>query len=595
MLTIDVAFLLIGQLMLLNSLRFIALAAFAALAGFAPPFDLAYADNVKPKESAPAPTGSEAVTDEAAVVEAADKPVPVDRMRQMQQEAMTNLHADWGFWGFAPDRYSTWVKHSNRLIPVYTFGLTLDRLRQEGSVYSDRARLEKLYGRVPEGSLVDDAPYFDQTDIYRLQQRAVADGKTQIILIVFDGMDWQSTYNAALYRNGSVTYTAGRGNGLVFQDYRGTVTDFGAVVTSPRLAGCRTDVDAQTVLDGDKPATGGYDPSRGGRAPGEPTNKHEYLMGLDQTQPHTVTDSAASATSMTTGIKTYNDAINFNVAGDRVETIAHQLQRERGFAIGVVTSVPISHATPACAYAQNVSRDDYQDITRDLIGLPSASHKRDPLPGVDVLIGGGWGEPKRKDAKQGENFVPGREFFDPEDFRRVSVENGGKYVVAQRTSGRSGPEVLDQATRAAIAGSHRLVGIFGAAAGHLPFATADGNFDPALDAQGEKKYSAGDVSENPVLADMAKSALNVLEQDKDGFWLMVEAGDVDWANHANNIDSSIGAVFSGDAAVKAVFDWVDSRQGWNKTAVIVTSDHGHYFVLKNPQAIALAGQKQPPN
>ena len=85
---------------------------------------------------------------------------------------------------------------------------------------------------------------------------------------------------------------------------------------------------------------------------------------------------------------------------------------------------------------------------------------------------------------------------------------------------------------------------------------------------------------------MAVAALETLAHDPEGFWLMVEAGDVDWANHANNIDSSIGAVLSGDNAVKAVFDWIESRQAWDKTAVIVTADHGHYFNLVDPTAIA---------
>ena len=527
-----------------------------------------------------------------AAVETADLAKSADVMRSMQEDAIKQLHADWGYWGSSPDRYSTWMNHSNRLIPLYTFGLTLDHLRKEGSVYGDEARLKELYGVVPEGTLVKDAPYFDQTDVYRLQKQAIEDGKTQIILIVFDGMDWDSSYNAALYKNGKISYTEGRGNGLTFQDYRGVETDFGSVVTSARLSGGRLDVDAQTFVDGDKPSTGGYDPNRGGFAPWETAPQKDYLMGLDRTQPHTVTDSASSATSMTAGIKTYNAAINVDVFGTQVETIAHQLQSYRNFAIGVVTSVPISHATPAAAYSHNVSRDDYQDITRDLIGLTSAAHKREPLPGLDVLIGGGWGKAKDKDAKQGNNFVPGREYYDPEDLRRVSIDEGGKYLVAKRTAGRSGKDVLDEATKNAVEGNHRLLAVFGGPDGHLPFATADGNFDPTLDARGEAVYSPADITENPVLADMALSALEILKQNKDGFWLMVEAGDVDWANHANSIDNSIGAVLSGDAAVKAVFDWVEKESDWTKTAVIVTADHGHYFMLKDPQAIANAGAAQ---
>lgn len=509
-----------------------------------------------------------------------------DTMRKMQFDAIKNLRADWGYWGNDSNRYSTWMSHSNRLIPIYTFGISLQKLKNEGSVYGDKQRLEELYGLVPAGSYAPAATYLDQTDVYRLQKQAIAEGKTQIVLVVFDGMDWESTYNAALYKNKRIAYTEGRGTGLVFQDYRGTETDYGFFVTSPRLAGCKTDVDAQTVIGGDKPATGGYDPQRGGEAPGQSAVQADYLMGIDREQPHTVTDSAASATSMTAGIKTYNASINFDVHGNRVEPISHQLQRERGFSIGVVTSVPISHATPAAAYAHNVDRDDYQDITRDLIGLPSAAHKGDPLPGVECLIGAGWGQQKMKAAAQGSNFVPGNEFYDREDLLRVSTEKGGKYVLAERTAGSKGVDVLNAATNAAISGKHRLLGVFGATDGHLPFATADGHFDPTLDAKGETIYQPNDIAENPSLADMTQSALRFLEHDADGFWLMVEAGDVDWANHANNIDNSIGAVLSGDAAVKAIFDWVDQRNDWSKTAVIVTADHGHYFVLKNAQMIA---------
>jgi alkaline phosphatase len=78
----------------------------------------------------------------------------------------------------------------------------------------------------------------------------------------------------------------------------------------------------------------------------------------------------------------------------------------------------------------------------------------------------------------------------------------------------------------------------------------------------------------------------VLSQNPQGFWLMVEAGDVDWANHDNNIDNSIGAVLSGDAAVKVVTDWVERHSNWNETVLIVTADHGHYLVVQKPELLA---------
>lgn len=514
-----------------------------------------------------------------------------DPISDLQTNAINAGRADWGHWGFNPNTYASWNNHSNRLIPVYTFGITLDEIHRAGSAYADPARLTELYGLVPEDTVNPDAAYFDQTDLYALQWQAIQAGKRRVILFVFDGMDWQTTYAAALYKTGKVAYTEGRGNGLVMQDYRGTETDFGFFVTSPLLGNVNLNVDSQIVIDVDQPATGGYDAKRGGATPWDIAPARDYLMGLDRSRPHTVTDSASSATSMTAGIKTYNAAINIDGKGNRVETIAHQLQRDRAMAIGVVTSVPISHATPAAAYAHNVSRNDYQDLSRDLIGLPSVSHRTDPMPGVDVLIGGGWGETKAADGGQGANFIPTGVFFDPADLEKVSIQNGGPYVVTHRTAGRSGSELLAAAKDQATRSQSRMLAVFGAKGGNLPFATADGDYNPAIEPRGKTEYSQADVIENPSLAEMTVAALDVLETNPNGFWLMVEAGDVDWANHANNIDNSIGAVLSGDAALAEVFKWIEHHQAWDDTAVIVTADHGHYLVLTEPATIAAAGAR----
>ena len=148
---------------------------------------------------------------------------------------------------------------------------------------------------------------------------------------------------------------------------------------------------------------------------------------------------------MTTGKKTYNSAVNIDPEGEQLETITHQLQEE-GFAIGVVTSVPISHATPASAYAHNVSRNDYQDITRDLLGLRSVSHRRKPLPGVDVLLGCGWGEKVKNDkAKQGDNYVPGNKYLSAADLNDADVDHGGKYLVVERHEGENGAQSIADA------------------------------------------------------------------------------------------------------------------------------------------------------
>jgi alkaline phosphatase len=306
---------------------------------------------------------------------------------------------------------------------------------------------------------------------------------------------------------------------------------------------------------------------------------------------------------MTAGIKTYNDSVNVDPYGRQAETIAHKLQAQ-GWAIGVVTSVPISHATPSCTYSHNVHRDDYQDLTRDLLGLPSVSHPKEPLPGVDVLIGSGWRVKAKTDSGQGKNFEPGNKYLTAADLKAIDADQGGRYLVAKRTAGTSGAKVLASAAEKAIERRLRLFGFFGATGGHLPFRTADGHYDPTVSVKNDSKagpvpaerenYSPADLEENPTLADLATAALDVLSKRAESFWLMIEAGDVDWANHANNIDNSIGAVISGDNAFRATVDWIENHGGWDQTALILTADHGHYLMLDEPQRLVPSGNDDAP-
>ena len=139
----------------------------------------------------------------------------------------------------------------------------------------------------------------------------------------------------------------------------------------------------------------------------------------------------------------------------------------------------------------------------------------------------------------------------------------------------------------AVANRSRLFGFFGVKKGHLPFQTANGDFKPVSDVKEAEVYSPEDIDENPTLAQMTDAAIQVLQEDEDGFWLMVESGDVDWANHCNNIDNSIGAVLSGEAALERIFHWIEARNAWEQSIVIVTADHGHFFHLLQPQVLTI--------
>ena len=521
-----------------------------------------------------------------------------DYVRLLQSSAVESGTSPFGHWGLTPTNYMEWGSHSNRLIPVYTFGTLgagpgIDLLSYQGeaSPYRDVAQVRALYGYEPEGTVDPTADWMDQSNIYDIQKAALAAGRKHIFLVVFDGMDWQTTRAAAIYQSRKVEYDAGRGSGLHILDYTaGGKTQFGYMVTSPHNEGTTVNVDSQTVTNPGGTLRGGYAPALAGRTPWAVPPNNEYPTARNKTSPpvHAYTDSSSSASSMTAGIKTYNNGVNVDATGIPVKTIAHEAQQQ-GYLIGVVTSVPISHATPAAAYSHNVDRDDYQDLTRDLIGLPSSSHPLRPLPGVDVLLGAGFGQKRIKDPQlevQGENFVPGNAYLTDADLAAIDLANGGKYRVALRTAGMSGHDHLQQQAQMAADQGDRLFGFFGGPNGHLPFRTANGDYAPTL---GRKKtaevYSAADVSENPTLAGMTSAALTVLEKRKIGFWLMVEAGDVDWAKHDNNIDTSIGAVVSGDMAVKVITDWVEQNSNWDESLLIVTSDHGHSLVLDQPEML----------
>ncbi|MCR9230706.1 MAG: alkaline phosphatase [bacterium] len=521
-----------------------------------------------------------------------------DHIRKLQTEAIRNKKSPVAHWGIEPEKYIQWSNHSLRLIPVYTFGtkdagqgIDLNSYTGVNSPYRDSKKLEAIYGYSPANTVNPKADYLDQTNLYNIQEAALKAGKKNIILFVFDGMDWQTTKAAALYYSKGDKYKGGRGTGLLFQDYPAAGTSqFGYMVTAPHNAATNVDVDKQTVLNPGGTIRGGYNAEKGGPNPWTPGNDIKYLISSPSNNygEHAYPDSANTATSMTAGIKSYNNAINVDPTGAPVMTIAHQAQLD-GYSVGVVTSVPITHATPAAAYAHNVSRNDYQDLARDLVGQTSISHPEESLPGLDVVLGGGYGTKAKPSGSKsdGKNFIPGWKYIAEETIKQADVKNGGKYTVALRTDGVEGKSGLQKATQAAIKNKTRLLGVYGvgAHAAHLPFQTADGDYQPAPGKTSAEKYSAADIKENPTLADMTESALDVLSQNKKGFWLMVEAGDVDWANHDNNLDNSIGAVKSGEAAFKVITDWVEKNSNWKDTIVILTADHGHYLHIDQPEAL----------
>ena len=505
--------------------------------------------------------------------------------------------------------FSNHATHSNRLIPVYAFGRKVDLGAVTGShsVYRDAEKVRKLYGFLPEHTANPDAEYADQSDLYRVQEDAVKRGVKHLFILWFDGMDWEATRAAAVAKSGKV-YDAGKGAGLAFQeDKAGRPAQFGHYATSPTHDWRAPDVDNQTppiwlpggydaLIAGPNPWTLG---PLGPDAPG-------YLRGIDASPAeraaihklgrtlHAYTDSAPSAAEAASGVKSYNHGVNVGEDGEAEPTLFNRLQEREGWKVGTVTSVSFDHVSPAAFYAHNVHRDDYQDLGRDMLGLPNIARVklRDPAhPGLDVVMGVGLGhEDTPADlAKQGKNAAKGNLFLTAEDLKAIDARHGGKYVVATRESGVGGREGLAAAADRAARDGRRLFGFYGGnERDHLPYRTADGDYHPAPGLRGTTEtYTPADLRENPTLAEMTAAALTVLAAEPGKpFALFVEAGDVDFALHDNNLDNAIGAILSGDEAVKVVFDWVETHSNWDDSAVIVTADHGHYLVLDDPKALA---------
>ena len=236
---------------------------------------------------------------------------------------------------------------------------------------------------------------------------------------------------------------------------------------------------------------------------------------------HAYTDSSQSAAEMISGIKSYNNGVNVTDDGRIVTTLFHELQ-DQGWKVGTVTSVPFDHVSPAAMYAQDVYRDDYQDLAREMLGLPGILQqaRQVPLrPGLDVVMGTGFGVITNPTslAAQGQNGVLGSLFITDADLAAIDVKNGGKYVVVHTEPGVNGGQALKQAAADAARRSARLFGFFGRdGLDHLPFQTADGRYDPApsISSKGELRpaewYTPADRIEQPTLAQMTEAALTVL-------------------------------------------------------------------------------------
>jgi alkaline phosphatase len=267
------------------------------------------------------------------------------------------------------------------------------------------------------------------------------------------------------------------------------------------------------------------------------------------------TDSAAAATAMACGVKTYDAAIGVDDTRKPVENVIEKAEKQ-GMSTGVVTSVEFSHATPAGFVAHNVTRNDYAGIAQEMI-LRSA---------VDVIMGAG------------------NPFYDKDGLPVTPVPTSYRYVGGQSTwdalvagaaggdadgDGNADPWTLIQDRsefQSLMSGPHptRVIGVPRVWETLQQARSGDAFAAP---------YAVPFIQSVPTLAEMTDAALNVLDDDPDGFFLMVEGGAVDWAAHSNQSGRTIEERIEFNHTIEAVLSWVEMNSNWGETLLVITGDH----------------------
>ncbi|WBQ14242.1 alkaline phosphatase [Hyphomonadaceae bacterium BL14] len=263
------------------------------------------------------------------------------------------------------------------------------------------------------------------------------------------------------------------------------------------------------------------------------------------------TDSAAAGTALHSGRKTSPGRLNMTWDGSqRLQTIGH-IAHEMGLATGAIATVQVSHATPASVWAQVDFRNQYAEIFQQM-----ADGRLDVMMGTGDPYFDPTGRPVEEPNDRAFNFVGGRDTW-----TALTGEEGlnGYTLIRERAA-------FEQLAEGGGDLPARLIGILPSTGSHQ--AT---RMDFPADASTPSGMAFN--PDMPDLATMSRAALNVLNQDPDGFFLMIEGGAVDWMGHANNMPRFIEEQMDFNAAVNAVIDWVETHSSWDDTLLIITSDH----------------------
>jgi alkaline phosphatase len=236
---------------------------------------------------------------------------------------------------------------------------------------------------------------------------------------------------------------------------------------------------------------------------------------LDSSSLDGVTDSAAGGTGLASGVETLNGWLGMvpTVGGGAAiaETVLERAE-DRGKSTGLISDSYITDATPGAFAAHVTSRSDIQEIARQMADQ-----------GIEFLMGGGLGQ--------------------------------------------GGVEPLLDDTSVTYVWSKAEMDSYVAAGGDGP---VFGFFDSWNMVYNLDRDDEGVAGKDPTLPEMTAAALATLSRDSDGFFLMVEAGLVDWAGHARDGASLASEMIEADQALQVARDWAQSR---SDTLILLTGDH----------------------
>ncbi|KGO93760.1 alkaline phosphatase [Flavobacterium subsaxonicum] len=233
-----------------------------------------------------------------------------------------------------------------------------------------------------------------------------------------------------------------------------------------------------------------------------------------------VTDSSAGSSSWGGGVRVKNGVLNVGPNGEKYMPIWQKFKKA-GKMAGCVTTVPITHATPAGFCVTNDSRNAQEDIAQDYLNL-----------GFDIMMGGG------------------DKYFNAE-LRKDKADMYAAYKA-------KGWQVVKTKQQMLAANNDKpVLGVF--AEDGLPYSI-------------DRKNDAALESTTPTLAEMAQKAIDRMKGHKNGFVLQIEGGKVDWGAHANDVGALLYDQVAFDEAIKVALDFAEKDK---ETLVIITTDHGN--------------------